>query len=388
MATKLQRIAEKARKEPSLKFTNLFYLMNDELLRGCFQRLRKDAAAGIDKVTKEDYAENLDANLANLLERLHRMAYIPQPVRRVNIPKPGSDKLRPLGVTCLEDKLVQSGLVRILEAVYEQDFIDDSYGFRPNRSCHQALRTLNTIIEEGTVNVIAEADIKGFYDNMDQNWIMEFLGHRIGDKLVLRMVKRFLKAGIVEDGEWVPSDYGAPQGGSISPIISNIYLHYALDLWFEKVFRKSCEGFARMVRFADDFVVCFQREEDANRFCVELGERLGKFNLEVEPTKTKVIKFGRFAAKRAAARGEKPETFDFLGFTHYCSKNRAGTGFRVKRKTASKKFRAKVADFKDWLKKARTLKTKELWETAKAKLRGHYAYYGVTDNSQGKKVCM
>ena len=383
MATKLQRIAEKARKEPSLKFTNLFYLMNDELLRGCFQRLRKDAAAGIDKVTKEDYAENLDANLANLLERLHRMAYIPQPVRRVNIPKPGSDKLRPLGVTCLEDKLVQSGLVRILEAVYEQDFIDDSYGFRPNRSCHQALRTLNTIIEEGTVNVIAEADIKGFYDNMDQNWIMEFLGHRIGDKLVLRMVKRFLKAGIVEDGEWVPSDYGAPQGGSISPIISNIYLHYALDLWFEKVFRKSCEGFARMVRFADDFVVCFQREEDANRFCVELGERLGKFNLEVEPTKTKVIKFGRFAAKRAAARGEKPETFDFLGFTHYCSKNRAGTGFRVKRKTASKKFRAKVADFKDWLKKARTLKTKELWETAKAKLRGHYAYYGITDNSQG-----
>ena len=383
MATKLQRIAEKARKEPSLKFTNLFYLMNDELLRGCFQRLRKDAAAGIDKVTKEDYAENLDANLANLLERLHRMAYIPQPVRRVNIPKPGSDKLRPLGVTCLEDKLVQSGLVRILEAVYEQDFIDDSYGFRPNRSCHQALRTLNTIIEEGTVNVIAEADIKGFYDNMDQNWIMEFLGHRIGDKLVLRMVKRFLKAGIVEDGEWVPSDYGAPQGGSISPIISNIYLHYVLDLWFEKVFRKSCEGFARMVRFADDFVVCFQREEDANRFCVELGERLGKFNLEVEPTKTKVIKFGRFAAKRAAARGEKPETFDFLGFTHYCSKNRAGTGFRVKRKTASKKFRAKVADFKDWLKKARTLKTKELWETAKAKLRGHYAYYGITDNSQG-----
>ena len=383
MATKLQRIAEKARKEPSLKFTNLFYLMNDELLRGCFQRLRKDAAAGIDKVTKEDYAENLDTNLANLLERLHRMAYIPQPVRRVNIPKPGSDKLRPLGVTCLEDKLVQSGLVRILEAVYEQDFIDDSYGFRPSRSCHQALRTLNTIIEEGTVNVIAEADIKGFYDNMDQNWIMEFLGHRIGDKLVLRMVKRFLKAGIVEDGEWVASDYGAPQGGSISPIISNIYLHYALDLWFEKVFRKSCEGFARMVRFADDFVVCFQREEDANRFCVELGERLGKFNLEVEPTKTKVIKFGRFAAKRAAARGEKPETFDFLGFTHYCSKNRAGTGFRVKRKTASKKFRAKVADFKDWLKKARTLKTKELWETAKAKLRGHYAYYGITDNSQG-----
>jgi RNA-directed DNA polymerase len=383
VATKLQRIAEKARQEPSLKFTNLFYLMNDELLRGCFQRLRKNAAAGIDEVTKEDYAENLDTNLANLLERLHRMAYIPQPVRRVYIPKPGSDKLRPLGVTCLEDKLVQSGLVRILEAVYEQDFIEDSYGFRPNRSCHQALRTLNATVEKGTVNVVAEADIKGFFTNMDQNWIMEFLGHRIGDKLVLRMVKRFLKAGIMEDGKLLASDEGAPQGGSISPIISNIYLHYVLDLWFEKVFRRSCTGFARLIRFADDFVVCFQRGEDAERFCVELGERLGKFNLEVEPTKTKVIKFGRFAARRAAAKGEKPETFDFLGFTHYCSTKRDGTGFRVKRKTASKRFTAKVAAFKEWLRKSRTLRTKELWEIAKAKLRGHYAYYGITDNKRG-----
>ena len=383
VATKLQRIAEKARQKPSFKFTNLFYLMNDELLRGCFQRLRKDAAAGIDGVTKEEYAENLDTNLANLLERLHRMAYIPQPVRRVYIPKPGSDKLRPLGVTCLEDKLVQSGLVRILEAVYEQDFIGDSYGFRPNRSCHQALRTLNVTVEKGRINVIAEADIKGFYNNMDQNWIMKFLGHRIGDKLVLRMVKRFLKAGIMEDGNLIASDEGTPQGGSISPILSNIYLHYALDIWFEKVFRKSCTGLARLIRFADDFVVCFQRGEDAERFCVELGERLGKFNLEVEPTKTKVVEFGRFAAKRAAVEGKKPETFDFLGFTHYCGTKRDGTGFRVKRKTASKKFTAKLADFKDWLKNARTMKTKELWETAKAKLRGHYAYYGVTDNMQG-----
>ena len=312
VATKLQRIAEKARQKPSFKFTNLFYLMNDELLRGCFQRLRKDAAAGIDGVTKEEYAKNLDTNLANLLERLHRMAYIPQPVRRVYIPKPGSDKLRPLGVTCLEDKLVQSGIVRLLEAVHEQDFIGYSYGFRPNRSCHQALRTLNATVEKGRINVIAEADIKGFYNNMDQNWIMKFLGHRIGDKLILRMVKRFLKAGIMEEGKLLASDEGTPQGGSISPILSNIYLHYVLDIWFEKVFRKSCTGVARLIRFADDFVVCFQRGEDADRFCVELGERLGKFNLEVEPTKTKVLEFGRFAAKRAAVKGEKPWIFDKL----------------------------------------------------------------------------
>jgi len=385
VATKLQRIAEKARQEPSFRFTNLYYLMNEELLRGCFQRLKKNAAAGIDNVTKEMYAENLDANLSNLLERLHKMAYIPQPVRRTYIPKPGSDKLRPLGITCVEDKLVQAGLVRILESVYEQDFIEDSYGFRPKRSCHQALRTLNVTIEKGMVNLIVEADIKGFFTNMDQSWIMKFLGHRIGDKLVLRMVKRFLRAGIMEDGELLVSDEGAPQGGTISPLLSNLYLHYTLDIWFEKVFRKSCTGFARLIRFADDFVVCFQRGEDAERIREELVKRLGKFNLEVEPTKTKVIKFGRFAAKRAAAKGEKPETFDFLGFTHYCSTKRGGTGFRVKRATASKKFTAKLAAFKDWLKKSRTMKTAELWDNAKAKLRGHYAYYGVTDNTQGIK---
>src|ERR1035441_7176779 len=322
VTTKLQRIAEKARKEPSFRFTNLYYLMNEELLRGCFQRLKKDDAAGIDNVTKDMYAENLDANLANLLERLHQMAYIPQPVRRTYIPKPGSDKLRPLGITCVEDKLVQAGLVRILESVYEQDFIEDSYGFRPKRSCHQALRTLNVTIEKGMDNLIVEADIKGFFTNMDQSWIMKFLGHRIGDKLVLRMVKRFLRAGIMEDGELLVSDEGAPQGGTISPLLSNLYLHYTLDIWFEKVFRRSCTGFARLIRFADDFVVCFQRGEDAERFSEELVKRLGMFNLEVEPSKTKVIKFGRFAAKRAAAKGEKPETFDFLGFTHYCSTKR------------------------------------------------------------------
>jgi len=359
--------------------------MNEELLRGCFQRLRKNAAAGIDDVTKEEYAENLDTNLANLLGKLHKMAYVPQPVRRTYIPKPGSDKLRPLGVTCLEDKLVQAGLVRMLEAVYEQDFIEDSYGFRPNRSCHQALRTLSVTVEKGLVNTIVEADIKGFYNNMDQRWIMEFLGHRIGDKLILRMVKRFLRAGIMEDGVLLASDEGAPQGGTISPILSNIYLHYTLDIWFEKVFRKSCTGFARLIRFADDFVVCFQSGEDAERFREELVKRLGKFNLEVEPTKTRVIKFGRFAARRAAAKGERPETIDFLGFTHYCGTKKDGTGFRVKRKTASKKFTAKVAAFKEWLLKARTMKTRKLWETAKAKLRGHYAYYGVTDNAQGIK---
>ena len=385
VATKLRRIAEKARKEPSFKFTSLYHLMNEELLRECYGRLRKDAAAGIDNMTKAEYAENLDANLSNLTDRLHQMAYRPQPVRRKYIPKPGSAKQRPLGIPCFEDKLVQAGLVRILEVVFEQDFIDDSYGFRPGRSCHGALRTLSVTVEGKPVNHIVEADIKGFFDNVNQGWLMKFLEHRISDKRILRMVKRFLKAGVYEDGTVTVSDEGTPQGGVISPLLANIYLHYALDLWFEKVIRKSCTGFARLIRYADDFVVCFQRETDAVAFRRELGIRLGKFGLEVEPTKTRVVKFGRYAVQNAKAKGERPETFDFLGFTHYCGARRDGTGFRMKRMTARKKFTAKVKAFKEWLKSARTLKTADLWRTAKAKLRGHFAYYGVTDNLPGIK---
>jgi RNA-directed DNA polymerase len=381
--TKLRRIAEKARKEPSFKFTSLYHLMNEELLRECFKGLRKDAASGIDKVTKEMYAEHLDANLSDLIGRLHRMAYIPQPVRRKFIPKPGSDKQRPLGIPCFEDKLVQSGLVRILESVYEQDFIEDSYGFRPNRSCHKALRALSDTVENKPVNHIVEADIKGFFDKVNQEWLMQFLAHRVEDKRIQRMVKRFLKAGVSEDGRVTVNDEGTPQGGVISPLLANIYLHYALDLWFEKVYRKNCTGFARLIRYADDFLVCFQRKTDAEKFRNELGERLGKFGLEVESTKTRVVEFGRFAVQNAERRGERAETFDFLGFTHYCGTRRDGSGFRMKRVTARKKFTAKLKVFKEWLKKARTMKTKELWETAKAKLRGHYAYYGVTDNLRG-----
>jgi RNA-directed DNA polymerase len=385
VGTKLRRIAEKARKEPAFKFTSLYHLMNEELLRGCFQRLRNDAAAGVDKMTKDMYAENLEANLSNLVGRLHRMAYIPQPVRRKYIPKPGSAKQRPLGIPCFEDKLVQAGLVRILESVYEQDFIADSYGFRPSRSCHNALKALSETVENKPINHIVEADIKGFFDNVDQEWLIKFLAHRIEDKRIQRMVKRFLRAGVSEDGSVTVSDVGTPQGGVISPLLANIYLHYVLDLWFEKVYRKSCSGFARLIRYADDFVVCFRYKLDAKRFHMELGKRLGKFELEVEPTKTKVMEFGRFAVQHAKRRGRKAETFDFLGFTHYCSTKRDGKGFRMKRATARKKFVAKLKIFKDWLKKVRIMKTKDLWKTAKAKLRGHYNYYGVTDNLPGIK---
>jgi group II intron reverse transcriptase/maturase len=380
--TKLLRIAERARKDSKAKFTSLFHLMNEELMRDCFRRLSASSAAGVDEVTKAGYAENLEANLRSLEERLQKMAYRPQPVRRVYIPKPGTGKLRPIGIPALEDKLVQAGMVRILESIYEQDFLDDSYGFRPGRSCHDALRALGKTIEFGTVNYVVEADIKGFFDSVDRNWMERFLSHRIADQRMLRMIKRFLKAGVMEEGEISISDKRTVQGGVISPLLSNVYLHYTLDLWFERIFRKSCLGTARLTRFADDYVACFQNKEDAERFKEAMVERLGKFGLEIEPTKTKLLEFGPYAVAHAKARGMKPETFDFLGFTHYCGKSRDGKRFRAKRQTSAKKFRAKLAAFKEWIKGARTQPTRWIWEQTAAKLRGHFAYFGVTDNSR------
>jgi len=381
--TKLQRIAEKARSDSRFQFTSLFHLMNVELLKECFEGLRNNAASGIDGITKEQYAEQLEENLYQLVGRLHRMAYIPQPVVRVNIPKPGSDKMRPLGIPALEDKIVQAGLSRILQAIYEQDFIEDSQGFRPNRSCHDALRALSQTVENQPINHIVEADIKGFFDNVDQDQLMTFLSHRIADPRILRYIKRFLKAGIQEEGIFRASERGTPQGGVISPLLANIYLHYTLDSWFTKRFIKTCTGTARLIRYADDFVVCFQTEADARRFRLEMEERLNQFGLEIAPEKTQHIEFGVFAIKRAKARGEKAATFDFLGFTHYCSRSRNGKRFRMKRKTISKRFSAKLKVYKKWLKSNRTLSTPEILKATARKLRGHYGYYGVTDNSKG-----
>jgi group II intron reverse transcriptase/maturase len=383
VGTKLQRIAEKARKHQNFTFTSLFHLMDVELLRECFADLRGDAAAGIDRVTKEEYSDNLEINLAHLVGRLHQMSYIPQPVRRVYIPKLGSDKLRPLGIPALEDKLVQAGLVRILEAIYEVDFIDDSYGFRPSRGCHDALRALSDTVEERPTNYIVEADIKGFFDNVDHDWLERFLEHRIADKRVLRYIKRFLKAGVMEAGEIKASDKGTPQGGVISPLLANIYLHYVLDIWFERGFLKTCFGQTRLIRYADDWVVCFQSQADATRFYQELPERLAKFGLEVAPEKTKMLEFGPTAIAKAKRRGKKAQTFDFLGFTHYCGYSRYGGRFRMKRLTSRKKYSAKLRAFKEWLKSNRTLSTRILMEKAATKIQGHYAYYGVTDNWRG-----
>ena len=371
METKLFRIARKARKEPGCVFNNLYHLLKPELPRECYRQLRKDAAAGIDEVAKQGYGEHLETNLAGLTDRLHRMAHIPQPVRRVYIPKVGSTKDRPLGIPVLEDKPVQAGLARILEQVYEQDFIDSSYGFRPGRGGHDALRDLSRTVESGRIEWIVEADIKGFFDHAQHDWLLKFLGHRIGDSRIVRMVARFLKSGVMEEGRLAETDEGTPQGGVVSPILANVYLHYALDLWTTRVFKKTCTGVMRLIRYADDFVVCFEHQADAERFREELVTRLAKFGLEVEPTKTKVLAFGPKAYRGARQQGRKPETFDFLGFTRYCSQRRDGTGFRMKRKTARKKYRAKVAALKQWLRDNRMKhKTREVWDAAYS-VRGH-----------------
>jgi len=378
--TKLQRIALKASKDKHCQFTSLFHLMNKELLLECFTQLRGSAASGIDNITKEHYAKDLDTNLDKLVTRLHSMAYKPQPVLRINIPKPGSKKKRPLGIPTLEDKLVAGGLVKILQAIYEQDFIDDSYGFRPKRSCYDALRALSNAIEDNPTHYMVEADIKGFFDHINQEQLITFLQHRIVDQRILRYIKRFLKAGIQEDGRHKGSDRGTPQGGSISPLLANIYLHYTLDLWFEKRVKRRCQGFIRYIRYADDYVACFQRAEDASHFRQHMEEQLNKFHLDIASEKTKLFEFGRYAKAKAKTRGERTATFNFLGFTHYCSVSLNGKRYRIKRKTASKRFTAKLKAYSDWLRANRTLPTAEILKISAAKLRGHYAYYGVTDN--------
>jgi RNA-directed DNA polymerase len=381
METKLARIREISKQKPDEVFTSLGHLLNEEMLLKCHAEQDGGKATGIDRKTKEEYAERLEENIANLVKRLKEKSYRPQAVRRVYIPK-GQGKLRPLGIPAYEDKIVQKGLNKLLEAIYEPIFLDVSYGYRPGRNCHDALRELNRIIERGKTNYIVEADIRGFFNHVDHSWLMKFIDLKIKDPNIKRYLVRFLKAGIMEEGKYLESDEGTPQGGIISPTLANIYLHYVLDLWFEKAVRKQCKGQAEMVRFADDFVCCFQYQEDAARFYRSLRTRLAKFNLEVAEEKTRVLTFGRYAKEMCRKMGpDKTPTFDFLGFTHYCGKSRNGK-FRVKRKTAAKKFREKARAFKDWMKEVRHVKTDELARKIKAKLTGHYRYYGITDNRE------
>jgi RNA-directed DNA polymerase len=379
MVTKLARIAEIAEQRPKEKFTSLYHLINKKLLLACHLELDGKKAVGVDRVSKEQYEENLEENIEDLVERLKNKSYRPQPVRRVYIPKDEKGK-RPLGIPSYEDKIVQLALTKILQEIYEVEFLECSYGFRPGRSCHDAVRELNRTIEFGKISYIVDADICSFFTQVDHEWLVKFLKERIADPNIIRLVVRFLKAGVMEEGTQTPTEVGTPQGAILSPLLANVYLHYALDLWFEKRVKRSCTGEAKIIRYADDYVCCFQYESDAARFYEELKGRLAKFGLQIAEDKTKILVFGRYAEDRAKRKGKKkPETFDFLGFTHYCSKSKSGR-FRVKRKTSRKKLSSKKKQFTQWIKRNRHVDPVKLIRIIGIKLIGHYRYYGITDN--------
>ena len=379
MTTKLDRIEELSAANPKMVFTSLYHLINEELLRECHEEMDGKKATGIDNVTKAAYEKNLDENLKDLVGRLKRKGYRPQPSLRVYIPK-ATGKMRPLGMAAYEDKLVQSALGRVLMAVYEPKFHDCMYGFRPARNCHQALKELNRQIEKKKTSYVVDADIKGFFNNLEHERILELVKFRLSDPNILWLVKKTLTAGVVEDGKWHPTTKGTEQGNLASPVIANIYMHYTLAMWYELVFKKTCRGESGLIIYADDFVATFQYKEDAECFLKMVAERLASAGLELEPDKTRLVEFGRFAERDRKNRGEgKPETFDFLGFTHICSKGRNGW-FSVKRKTARKKQNAKLKEVNLWLKRNRHLRLTDLIGVLNSKLRGFYQYYGITGN--------
>ena len=382
MTTELVRFTQRVREAPQRRYTSLMGMLADPHgLRDGFDAQPGNKAVGIDGVRKADYAQGVEERLADLSGRLRRLAYRPRPARRVYIPK-SNGKRRPLGIPSFEDRIVQHRLSGILQAIWEPEFSDASFGFRPQRNAHQALARLTDIITKRGTQWLVEADIKGFFDHVDHDWLMRFLRERIGDPNVLRLIRRFLKAGVMEDGVLRASEEGTPQGGLVSPVLANIYLHYVLDLWFEKRVAATCRGRAYLVRYADDFVACFTHEADARRFQGELVERLAKFALAIEPSKTKLLCFGGRARQLSATLGlAKPPTFDFLGFTHYVGRTRRGS-FTVGHRTQRERFTRKLKAVGERLARLRTEGGRAMMEYARRHLHGHVAYYAVSGNGR------
>ena len=372
---RIRRRARAAEKEP---FNNLFSHLDVEFLLWAFEQLEEGKAAGVDGSSVEEYGRGLEGRIVSLLDRLHRGSYRPQPSRRQWVPK-GDGRRRPLGIPAVEDKIVQRALAALLTEVYEEEFHDFSYGFRPGRSCHTALRALARHISHGRINWIVEADIKGFFDNVEHEWLLRMVAIRVSDERVLRLIRRMLRAGVMEGGHRLRLEKGTPQGGVISPVLANIYLHYALDDWFARVVTAGCVGEACLVRYADDYVACFQHESEARRFRTAMEKQLGRFGLQLAPTKTRVMRFGRFAKRDASRRGERLVVFEFLGLTHYCGTSRSGR-FKLKWRTSKKRLRAKLSVMREWIRSNLTTPLARLWATVNRKLSGHYAYYNVSDN--------
>jgi group II intron reverse transcriptase/maturase len=375
----LERVRERARTEKKGRFTALLHHVDVDLLRVAFSWLKRDAAPGVDGLTWRQYEQNLEGNLVDLHARVHRSAYRAQPSRRKFIPKADGLK-RPLGLAALEDKIVQRAVVEVFNAIYEQDFLGFSYGFRPGRSPHDALDALAVGITYTPVNWILDIDVRSFFDTVSHEWLVRFVEHRIGDARMIRLIRKWLKAGVMEDGQWTPSEAGTPQGAVISPTLANIYLHYAFDLWAEQWRGRNAQGNVILVRFADDIVVGFEHESDAMRFLAELRERLEKFALTLHPEKTRLIEFGRQAAAHRAGRGlGKPETFTFLGFTHICGRSRRGS-FLLHRKTRRDRMRAKLRALKAQLKRRMHEPIPQQGRWLAQVVRGYFAYHAVPTN--------
>ena len=371
MLTGMSRILQLVDQYPNRKLQTLMHLINETTLKEVHKKQETNKASGIDKVTKAEYEKNLDENIANLLARMKSFSYRPQPVRRTYIEKEGKNEQRPLGIPAYEDRLVQGVIAEVLNTIYDSKFYGFSYGFREAMDGHMAIKHLDGILM-GKAGWVVDADIKGFFDNVDHEWMMKFLEHDIADKNLLRYIKRFLKAGTMEAGQFAETDSGVPQGGLCSPVMANIYLHYVLDMWFEVRVKKQSRGMAEIIRYADDFVCCFQYEEDARNFYEALKERLGKFGLELSGGKSQIIKFGRFTDNDAG-------TFDFLGFTVISGKSRNGK-YTVKYQTSKKKLKAKRANVKKWIRRNMHTPIGELIKKLNVKLRGHYNYYGLSHN--------
>ena len=377
MSPGLERIAEKARTNSTCQFTSLAHHITPELLERTLNKIPNSSGKGVDGLSKDDVKLNKADLIPRTISEIHNHGYRPSPVRRVHIPKPGTNKQRPIGVPNIWGRAVQGSCAKIMEQIYEQDFLPCSYGGRPKRSCHQALAYLGQTIANRKVSWVFEADLKNFFGTLDHKWLLNFVEHRIGDPRILTLIRRWLKAGVMEEGEYKSSEVGTPQGGSISVILSNVYLHYVLDLWFEKVVKPRLKGEAYLVRYLDDFIVCFEYHTDASRFQTALKGRLAKFNLELEPTKTKTIAMGKFAARDSKSQGKrKPETLVFLGFTMYGMRypwGFYGIGF----KPNNLRVRRFLNSLKELMRRSRHLPLAKQQEQINSRLRGFYNYFGL-----------
>jgi RNA-directed DNA polymerase len=380
------RIRKAVTRNKTEKLTALLHHVSVDNLRCAFFDLKKDAAPGIDGETWEHYGEDLDRKLTDLHRRVHAGTYRAQPSRRKYIPKPDG-RQRPLGIAALEDKLVQGAVVAILTPIYEAEFLGFSYGFRPGRSQHQALDALHVGITRRKVNWVLDADIARFYDTINHKWLVRFMEHRIGDRRIIRLIQKWLKAGVMEEGRKIETNEGTPQGAVISPLLANIYLHYGFDLWAEQWRRRHATGDMIIVRYADDSITGFQHRQDAERFLCDLQKRLAGFALSLHPDKTRLIEFGRFAAKSRRSRGDdRPETFDFLGFTHFCDRRRKDGSFIIGRQTKRAAMRAKLREIKEELRRRMNMSIGTNGRWLGAVLRGHYAYYAVPRNNRAVQL--